>query len=210
MRQIPMILVTALLLSACSRVPVTHKKHGLFDSPVFTAAESDDPSCRPLGAKEREALLAQADPGMFPGARYRKGGANIEKATDCSRFVHEIYRRAGLPYAFRSTHDLREAPEFDLVPEEEAQAGDLMLFRGHVGIVNHDGQIISATRVRSQRQPSSITTMDRSNFRSFRGRRPVLRYRCVPEPAITPTSVKESSGHSRPQLESALEAPTED
>lgn len=139
--------------------------------------------CRPLSLRERLKILALASPKNFPKAKYRMGPrapANIERETDCSRFVHEIYRRAGLPYHFRSTADLSQAPEFDVLEEDEAKPGDLMLFRGHVGLVDKDGKIISATKVRSKKQKSTITRLERENFKGFKGRRFVLRYRCQP------------------------------
>jgi hypothetical protein len=140
------------------------------------------PNCRPLSLHERIKILKLASPKNFPKSKYRMGPrspANIEKETDCSRFVHEIYRRAGYPYQFRPTAHLSQAPEFDVLDEDEAKPGDLMLFRGHVGLVDKDGKIISATKVRSKKQ-STITKMDRENFKGFRGRRFVLRYRCKP------------------------------
>lgn len=140
-------------------------------------------ACQPLSEEARDRLLEIADPGNFPRTRYRRGPAThrgIEKETDCSHFVHEVYRRAGLPYAFRPTSALGNAGEFDILPEREALPGDLMLFRGHVGMVDRNGRIISATSTRRRRKKSSITSMDRSNFRSFRGQRYVLRYRCQP------------------------------
>lgn len=143
---------------------------------------SNTSSCKPLSWKDRFQILKIASPKNFPRAKYKMGPrrpANIEKETDCSRFVHEIYRRAGLRYAFRTTSSLAQAPEFDVLDEDDAKPGDLMLFRGHVGVVDKDGKIISATKVRSRKQ-STITKMDRDNFKAFRGRRFVLRYRCQP------------------------------
>ncbi len=137
-------------------------------------------SCRPLTSADRARLLVAADPGNFPRTRYRQGPrAPVERETDCSHFVHEIYRRAGLPYDFRSSRNLHTAPEFEVLPEEEARPGDVMVFRGHVGIVDENGQIISATRTRKRSLASSITRQDRKNFHKPRGgERYVLRYRC--------------------------------
>ncbi len=123
-------------------------------------------NCRPLTEDERVRVLEAADPANFPATRYRQGPnlrRGVEKETDCSRFVHEIYKRAGLPYAFRATQDLGNAREFDLLPEKEALPGDLMLFRGHVGIVNDDGRIISALRTRRRHGKSSIRAIGRDN-----------------------------------------------
>lgn len=136
-------------------------------------------NCTPLSRQDRERLLEVADPENFPRTRYRQGPRySVEKETDCSRFVYEIYKRAGFKFDFRTSRELKNAPEFELLPESEARPGDLMLFRGHVGIVDSDGQIISATKTRG-RAKSSITRLNRSAFRPIRGALPVLRY-CQP------------------------------
>jgi hypothetical protein len=139
-------------------------------------------SCRPLSREDRLRLLRIASPENFPATRYRKGPRrSIERETDCSHFVHEIYRRAGFPFSFRTTRSLGAAPEFQLIPEEEAAPGDLMLFRGHVGILDEDGKIISATRTRGRKAKSSITRLNRTAFRPVRSGKFVLRYRCRPD-----------------------------
>jgi cell wall-associated NlpC family hydrolase len=131
--------------------------------------------------RDRLQILQVANPSNFPSTKYRRGsGRALEQETDCSHFVHEIYRRAGFSYAFRSTDDLQEAPEFELLPEEEAMPGDLMLFRGHVGLVDNDGRIISST-YRRGRRPSSITRFQRTVFKPLRSHMTVMRYRCRPE-----------------------------
>lgn len=140
--------------------------------------------CQPLTEEDRERILQEAAPGNFPSTRYRRGPSSargIEREADCSTFVHEVYKRAGLPYRFAPTAGMGELREFDLLPENEAKAGDMMLFRGHVGIVNEEGKIISALSTRYRKRKSSIAAIDRKHFKSFRGKRYVLRYRCVPE-----------------------------
>jgi cell wall-associated NlpC family hydrolase len=53
---------------------------------------------------------------------------------DCSHLVHAIYERAGFPYAYASSDDLYVGVEaFQRVPRP--QPGDLVVWRGHVGIV---------------------------------------------------------------------------
>lgn len=141
--------------------------------------------CRPLSMKDRLDLLKIADPENFPSTRYRRAPKRaVEKETDCSHFVHEIYRRAGLRYNFKASDELKYAPEFELLPEEEAMPGDLMLFRGHVGLVDHDGRIISATYTHKRKRKSSITRLRRTAFKPLRGRISVLRYRCRPPEAL--------------------------
>lgn len=189
-------LIAALTLSSCARTGTSRERRGLLEIEAGrnpssrsyqTYAEEDFEEftgCSPLTHKDRERLLSVADPSNYPKTRYRMGPRArnlIERETDCSHFVHEVYRRAGLPFSFRSSRQLKNAPEFELVPEAHALPGDLMLFRGHVGIVDEDGQIISATRTRKRDPASSIKKMDRSNFPGFRGKRYVLRYRCRPK-----------------------------
>jgi hypothetical protein len=53
---------------------------------------------------------------------------------DCSHFVHTVYERAGLPYKYASSSDLYAGvEEFQRVVQP--QSGDLVVWRGHVGIV---------------------------------------------------------------------------
>lgn len=53
---------------------------------------------------------------------------------DCSHLVHAIYERAGFPYAYASSSDLYDGIEgFRRVMRP--QPGDLVVWRGHVGIV---------------------------------------------------------------------------
>lgn len=176
-------IVALLVLTSCATSG--SGRRGLFDSgtPSPLAKWQDDSAeeggqCRAMSKNDRLRLLELADPENFPRTRYRAGSRHgIEKETDCSHFVHEIYRRAGFKFGFQTTKNLKNAPEFELLPERAAKPGDLMLFRGHVGIVDEDGSIISATRNRRHRK-SSITRMDRSVFRRYRGAHSVLRYRC--------------------------------
>lgn len=54
--------------------------------------------------------------------------------SDCSHLVHAIYERAGFPYAYVTSYDLYDGPEgFQRV--WYPQPGDLIVWRGHVGIV---------------------------------------------------------------------------
>jgi hypothetical protein len=53
---------------------------------------------------------------------------------DCSHLVHAIYERAGFPYAYASSSDLYVGVKgFQRVTRP--QPGDLVVWRGHVGIV---------------------------------------------------------------------------
>jgi hypothetical protein len=57
-----------------------------------------------------------------------------ESETDCSHLVHEVYERAGFQYDYVSSHELYiGSTNFRRV--RVPQAGDLVVWRGHVGIV---------------------------------------------------------------------------
>ena len=136
----------------------------------------------------RRAILEHSDPKNFPKSRYQLPppiGARAEEATDCSHFVHEIYDRVGLSYEYQSTQTLGCLTLFQKT-EEAPQAGDLILYRGHVGIYDGDDHVISATR--GGRPPKERSTLDPSHpdFVSAITRYPVdtfgkwqaLRWRC--------------------------------
>lgn len=53
---------------------------------------------------------------------------------DCSHLVHAIYQYAGFPYAYAPSKDLYVGVDgFERV--KQPQAGDLIVWRGHVGII---------------------------------------------------------------------------
>ena len=59
--------------------------------------------------------------------------------SDCSHFVHGLYQRAGFPYAYAPSTDLYSGiDQFQRVTIP--QAGDLIVWRGHVGIVVNPAQ----------------------------------------------------------------------
>jgi cell wall-associated NlpC family hydrolase len=58
---------------------------------------------------------------------------------DCSHLVHTIYDRAGFSYTYASSRDLyRGTGDFRRV--RKPQPGDLVVWRGHVGIVVNPAQ----------------------------------------------------------------------
>lgn len=175
-----LVLAAGILVSCASPARRQRLARG---KPRATIHQAKGGVCRSLAADDRAAILEVADPTNYPSTRYRKGPdlrLPPEVETDCSHFVHEVYRRAGLPYAFRPTDSILDAPEFEAVNDQDAEAGDLLVMRGHMGILDEQGKLISATLTRHRRAPSSITRYDLRNFRKIRGKRTVLRYRCRP------------------------------
>jgi NlpC/P60 family len=57
-----------------------------------------------------------------------------ESETDCSHLVHDIYEQAGFPYEYVSSRELYIGSS-NFTRVHVPQAGDLVVWRGHVGIV---------------------------------------------------------------------------
>jgi cell wall-associated NlpC family hydrolase len=65
----------------------------------------------------------------------------LRPSGDCSHLVQAIYERAGFRYTFANSYDLYDGVEgFQRV--FEPQPGDLIVWRGHVGIVVHPSRHI--------------------------------------------------------------------
>ena len=65
----------------------------------------------------------------------------LHSGRDCSHLVHAIYERAGFPYAYAPSSDLYVGVEgFQRV--KVPQPGDLVVWRGHAGIVIKPSQHI--------------------------------------------------------------------
>ncbi|MFZ0581154.1 MAG: NlpC/P60 family protein [Candidatus Acidiferrales bacterium] len=86
------------------------------------SAETHGP--RPIARTEGRKILA-AIPKVDVGS---------ESETDCSHLVHDTYEQAGFPYEYVSSRELYiGSTNFTRV--RVPQAGDLVVWRGHVGIV---------------------------------------------------------------------------
>ncbi len=58
----------------------------------------------------------------------------IGRMRDCSHLVHAIYEQAGFSYPYASSRDLYRGTD-DFRRVKKTQPGDLVVWRGHVGIV---------------------------------------------------------------------------
>src|SRR5260370_3741344 len=86
------------------------------------SAETSGP--RPIARKEGRKILA-----VLPTV-----DTESESETACSHLVHDVYAQAGFPYDYPSSRDLYiGSTNFTRV--RAPQAGDLVVWRGHVGIV---------------------------------------------------------------------------
>ena len=75
-------------------------------------------------------------------------GVHMSSRRDCSHLVHAIYDRAGFPYPYASSSDLYDgSKEFRRVTSP--QVGDLVVWRGHLGIVVNPAQHTFYSALRS-------------------------------------------------------------
>jgi hypothetical protein len=85
---------------------------------------ADTPGPRPIARTEGRKILA-----TIPTV-----GADSESETDCSHLVHDVYEQAGFPYDYASSQELYSG-NTNFARVRAPQAGDLVVWRGHVGIV---------------------------------------------------------------------------
>lgn len=115
---------------------------------------------------------------------------------DCSHLVHHIYERAGLPYDYATSRDLYDGVDafrrvYDPVP------GDIIVWRGHVGIVVDPDEHSFLSALRSGVKVSAYD----AKYWKLRGRPRFYRYSLQGDeaPEWTPTTV--SSRSSRVETE---------
>lgn len=93
---------------------------------TMTRAETDDDSTA--------AVLLSPDQGEALAAFAVRSEKRIRSKPDCSHLVHQLYGRAGLIYPYEDSRVLyRGISDFQRV--KTPQAGDLVVWLGHVGIV---------------------------------------------------------------------------
>ena len=78
---------------------------------------------------------------QFIGNPYRWGGTSLTNGADCSGFVQAIYREFGIELPRTSIYQRNAGYE---VSYEDAIAGDIFCYDGHVGIYMGDGKIVNA------------------------------------------------------------------
>src|SRR5689334_25062338 len=116
------------------------------------------------------------------------------RGEDCSHLAHDVYQRAGLPYDYASSTSLYNGgPAFERVTRP--QPGDLVVWRGHVGIVVNpqDGTFYSSL--------SSGPGTDSYESRYWLSRGPARFYRYDGSDSHTPQAV--TARATRPQPPSA-------
>jgi hypothetical protein len=91
---------------------------------AFSTAQGDTPGVRLLNGDEGLALVNTA----------MEQRAKAGRKPDCSHLVHQIYESAGFPYPYASSFDLYIGTD-NFRRISTPRPGDLIVWRGHVGIV---------------------------------------------------------------------------
>ncbi len=91
---------------------------------AFSSAQDDPRGVRLLNARE-ELLLVNTVQGQR---------TQLNRNLDCSHLVQQIYALAGYPYPYASSYDLYEGID-NFRRVSKPRPGDLVVWRGHVGIV---------------------------------------------------------------------------
>ncbi len=162
--------IAILSFVGCGSIPVVD------DEPPTVTGDTTALTCAAYSETHSAKVLNLADPTNFPHTRYRKRPRKFPKETDCSHFVHQIFGQAGYPYRYRSTKDFAEAEEFVAISPRDAQPGDVVLYKNHMGILSKNFSVISATR-----QRPAIRELAASAFRLGKQSYRVYRYRCPME-----------------------------
>ncbi len=81
---------------------------------------------------------------QFVGCPYVPGGTSLSNGCDCSGFTQGVYSHFGIKIP-RSSY--AQSADGDEVSYDEAQAGDIIYYGGHVGIYIGNNQIVHASTV---------------------------------------------------------------
>ena len=82
---------------------------------------------------------------QFVGNPYVWGGTSLTSGADCSGFVQSVYKNFGVDLPRTSYEQQNAGTE---VSYEDAQAGDLICYGGHVAIYMGDGKIVHASNAK--------------------------------------------------------------
>lgn len=135
---------------------IVQNSEGVSPEEAFVYAESKEEEMVRLQAEEAEAARklqeeaqTKAAAGQaivdyacqFIGNPYVWGGTSLTNGADCSGFVQSVFAQFGICLP-RTTWDMEQVGT--PVSYEQAIAGDLILYDGHVGIYMGNGQIVNA------------------------------------------------------------------
>jgi NlpC/P60 family len=130
------------------------------------ASRQGQPSGKPASVPPAQTNRAPSIPPGYRLLNFEEGQAIAQGiawtddeeglAPDCSHLVHTLYEQAGYPYSYVTSMDLYSGTG-SFLRVRTAQPGDLIVWRGHVGIVVNPGDhsffssVTSGTRMQNYR-----------------------------------------------------------
>ena len=146
---------------------------------AFTYAESREEEAARLQKEQEEQKAQAAGNGQaivdyacqFIGNPYVWGGTSLTNGADCSGFVQSVFAHFGIALP-RTTWDMENAGT--AVSYDQAVAGDIILYNGHVGIYMGNGQIVNAIN-----SAKGIGILPATYTNIVTVRRLIIIYRCL-------------------------------
>jgi hypothetical protein len=143
--------------------------------------------------------LVNSDQGLAIIGAALESRKPMDSNADCSNLVHAIYERAGFPYSYSNSSELyRGIREFRRVLHP--QPGDLVVWRGHVGIVISPAQHSFFSAMRSGRGVESYD----SPYWQARGRPRFFRY--LKAASRTQFAASSRNANLKPQISNNAES----
>lgn len=161
----------ALLMTLTVSAAFGQKAAKKSDAGAVLRSAPEEPAYRSLEDDDRLSLIAAALDAKVRAAE-----------SDCSHLVHAIYERAGLTYAYAPSSDLYAGVDgFQRVKKPEP--GDMVVWRGHVGIVIKPSQHLFFSFLSTGPGVDDYTT----SYWKHRGKPRFYRYIKTPSTAKLPT-----------------------
>ena len=157
-----------------------------------SSRSSNSPPNTKLVVRTKPRHTVRADDGLSILAAALDRRARLDSTNDCSHLAHAIYERAGFPYPYASSSDLYQGVN-DFERVQQPQPGDLIVWRGHVGIVVEPFRHIFFSFLRSGPGTDDWT----SPYWKTRGRRRFYRY--VQNPARERVKFLSTTGSGLPR-----------
>ena len=116
-------------------------------------------SAAPAGVGDEGELLS-AEQGKALVQYAMESASRLRSRPDCSHLVHSLYSRAGLNYSYQPSRALYRGAAADFERVRKPQPGDLIVWRGHVGIVVSPREKTFFSSVRSGMITETWTTRE--------------------------------------------------
>lgn len=128
---------------------------------ILTASEESEEAAGGTSIGEQVVVYAS----QFIGNPYVYGGTSLTKGADCSGFVMRVYEQFGVSLP-RTSKEQGKAGT-DAGGLKNAHPGDLVSYKGHIGIYDGKNQLVHASN------PKNGITVSPVNYK------PILSVRCI-------------------------------